>query len=440
MPIFRIVDSIVGASKPSAARSDGLLGFGGSYRLIRSSVVPPGFGEQLAPRTTSCHSVHLACAMDKTFPKSFEYILDFLSHLSPDAKVDQRPGFTFFLDIQGERTVLSFDQDELEDFEVALDRFRDSSYFHTLENRIRFRVLIALGSKGLVPNVKISSELLGERGEWLKSVRTDVAFSKDFCEVLQHGLRLLSASMTRILDAGVRMPEVEAERRRVDDLVNYYEANGHLTSSGAELESLSYLKAAAVCAIIEKEKIKEESPIPRIKKAIDAEIYSIVSKIRSDPFRDIKLPAAMYDYVAQQGLQVTTKTPTYVRDVPQTPEQTKLDALLEKLDPRLRRRREGAWQALSSENPDRLSQAANSMVELLDQVISQTCRGTDLASYLATKYQTHQKTEWVDATRQWIGRTKDNLHSTKHHVEHQSEHLTKVLLATAESIMLVVLE
>ena len=80
------------------------------------------------------------------------------------------------------------------------------------------------------------------------------------------------------------------------------------------------------------------------------------------------------------------------------------------------------------------------MVELLDQVIGQVCQGVALASYLREKYQTHQQTEWVEATRKWIGKTKDNLHSTKHHIDHQSEQLTKALLTTAESIILVILE
>src|SRR5207244_11497835 len=47
--------------------------------------------------------------------------------------------------------------------------------------------------------------------------------------------------------------------------------------------------------------------------------------------------------------------------------------------------------ALLSNNPDRLSQAANSMVELLDQVISQVCEGTDLAAYLKAKYRSEER-------------------------------------------------
>ena len=62
--------------------------------------------------------------------------------------------------------------------------------------------------------------------------------------------------------------------------------------------------------------------------------------------------------------------------------QTRLRELLEKFDASLMRRWEGAWAALESDNPDHLSQAANSMVELLDQVLGKVCAGTDLATYL----------------------------------------------------------
>ncbi len=291
----------------------------------------------------------------------------------------------------------------------------------------------------MIPNIEISSELLREKGEWLKGLRTNVTFDKEFSEILYQGLKLLSDSIGRILASGLKLPEVEAEKTTVENLKHFFEKKGNLNSEGAEMESLSYLKAAAVCVIMEKEKLRREAEIPRIRKALDNEIYSIVAKIRCDPFRDIKLPEAIHDY-AKYDAAKTPKIPKYVREIVPDAEQRKLDKLLDDLDPRLRRRREGAWKVLCSDNPDRLSQAANSMVELLDQVISQICRGTDLSTFLTTRYQTHQKTEWVDATRKWIRETKDNLQSTKHHVDHQSEQLTKALLTTAENIILVILE
>lgn len=378
--------------------------------------------------------------MAERFEQSIRYVIDFLKWLVPEAIVQQLPDFTFRINFHEEQTDVRFERSEMEDFEVALERFRNTNYFHTLENRIRFRFFVALGSKGLIPYLQISSELLREKGEWPKTLRTDVTFDPEFSVILYQGLKQLSASIGKTLASGLKLPEVEAEERVVDSLVNYYEEKRHLNSAGASIESLSYLKAAAVCAIIEKEKTRAAADIPRVKRAIDAEIYSIVSVIRDDPFRDIKFPEAMHDYVLQHEEVAPAKTPTYVRQAVPDPEQNKLDELLERLDPRLRRRREGAWAALRSNNPDRLSQAANSMVELLDQVISQKCESTDLATFLTNKYQTHQKTEWVNATRKWIQHTKDNLHSAKHHVDHQSEQLTKALLTTTESIILVVLE
>ena len=378
--------------------------------------------------------------MADKFERSGRYITEFVKWLAPEATVKQIPEFIFRIDFRDEQTDVRFDRSEMEDFEVALERFQNTNYIHTLENRLRFRVFIALGAKGLIPYLQISSELLREKGEWLKNIRTDVAFDANFSAILYQGLQLLSASIGKTLASGLNLPEVEAEKQVVDSLVNFYEEKGHLNSTGARMESLSYLKAAAVCAIMEKEKARQQADIPRVRRAIDAEIYSIVSIIRDDPFRDIKLPEAIHDYVIQHGTTSTPKPPMYVRQTVPDHEQSKLDILLENLNPRLKRRREGAWEALRSENPDRLSQAANSMVELLNQVISQVCRDTYLATFLTKKYQTHQKTEWVNATRKWIQQTKDNLHSAKHHVDHQSEQLTKALLTTTESIILVILE
>jgi hypothetical protein len=378
--------------------------------------------------------------MGHDYPRTVQYVTNFLKWLAPDATGRMLPEQSLRIYLHDDRLDVPFDKAELEDFEVAQERFQNTNYFYTLENRIRFRIFIALGREGLIPYVSISSELLQERGEWLKSVRTDLRLDNAFSAVLHRGLTVLFESISKTLASGLKLPEVEAEKETVDILRRFYDEHGHLSSPGVEAENLSYLKAAAVCAIIEKEDAKQKADIPRVRKAIDGEIYSIVARIRDDPFRDIKLPEAMHDYALRRGAAATSKTPIYVREIVETEEQSKLDVLLDRLDPRLRRRREGAWGALRSQNPDRLSQAANSMVELLDQVIGQACEGTDLATFLTTKYQTHQKTEWVTATRQWIGRTKDNLHSTKHHTDHQSEQLTKALLTTSESILLVLLE
>jgi hypothetical protein len=105
--------------------------------------------------------------------------------------------------------------------------------------------------------------------------------------------------------------------------------------------------------------------------------------MRDDPLADIKLPDAIRDYAAEAGTQ--TVASEYHRTRVPDPTQVRLGELFEKLDPKLMRRWQGAWSALDSDNPDRFSQAANSMVELLDQVIGKVCTGTDLATYLQTR-------------------------------------------------------
>lgn len=199
--------------------------------------------------------------------KSGRFITEFLKRLAPDATVKQLPGFIFRIALGDDQTEVRFDRSEMDDFEVALEKFQNTNYFHTLENRIRFRIFVALGAKGLIPDLQISSELLREKGEWLKNIRTNVAFDADFCAVLYQGLKLLSASIGKTLASGLNLPEVEAEKRVVDSLVHFYEEKGHLTSSGASMESLSYLKAAAVCAIMEEEKARLVANIPRVRKA-----------------------------------------------------------------------------------------------------------------------------------------------------------------------------
>jgi|GEM_PF-1709389 hypothetical protein len=161
--------------------------------------------------------------MAKPFEKSVRYITEFLKSLAPDAKVQQVPEFTFRIDLHDDRTEVRFDRSEMEDFEVALGRFKNTNYFHTLDNRIRFRIFIAMGAKGLIPDLQISSELLREKGEWLKNLRTDVAFDRDFCAVLYKGLTLLSASIKNTLASGLPLPEVEAEKDTVDNLKRFYE-------------------------------------------------------------------------------------------------------------------------------------------------------------------------------------------------------------------------
>lgn len=381
--------------------------------------------------------------MSSAYPRAIKYLTDLVKELDPNATTSWiGPTYTLSIDLRGERTPVKLGRELMDDFEVALDRYKSTSYFETIRNRVRFPILIALGEKGLLPEFKISAELLNERGEWLKNFRADVVFPPEVYGIFDHGLELLSGSMERQLSTGLKLPDIEDDKKLVDSLRTYYKETQHFNSAGAGLGSLSFLKAAALCVIMEMERAKVSERTPRLRKAREQEIYSIVSFIRDDPLVDISLPDAMRDYASEWSAQPASKKATYRRELVPSPTQTRLDGLLHNLDPAFIRRRHGAWEALNSSNPDRLSQAANSMVELLDKVIGHVCAGagTDLATFLKTKYSTHQQTGWVNSTRSWIASTKTDLHATKHQVHPQSELLTRFLLESAERIILVLLE
>ncbi len=84
-------------------------------------------------------------------------------------------------------------------------------------------------------------------------------------------------------------------------------------------------------------------------------VSAYVSARTNDPTLDAIPPGAHF-------------VPIYVPQAA-TPEQKELKTKLAMLAPPLADKLEGAWEALASNNPDRLGQAATSMQELLDQVL-----------------------------------------------------------------------
>jgi hypothetical protein len=96
-------------------------------------------------------------------------------------------------------------------------------------------------------------------------------------------------------------------------------------------------------------------------------------------------------------------------------------------------RRQGARAVLRSDNPDRVSQAANSMVDVLDQVIDRV-RGTkEFADYLAERFPKHAA--GISAQRTFITTVKSSLHTVKHHTQEQPPELAEHLMEVAESII-----
>ena len=73
---------------------------------------------------------------------------------------------------------------------------------------------------------------------------------------------------------------MKIEKDYIDGLIEYSQKHGHLNSKGVGVESLGFLKAAAVCEIIEKEKHRSQVQVPRVKREIVRGIYRIVQTLR----------------------------------------------------------------------------------------------------------------------------------------------------------------
>ena len=121
-------------------------------------------------------------------------------------------------------------------------------------------------------------------------------------------------------------------------------------------------------------------------------------------------------------------------------EKERIDELLDQLDPNLKAKRIGAWQTFKSDNPDRFSQATNSMVELLDKVIGQLCEKVTFSEYLDQRFESDKEIKWVESLRKFIGDTKSNLHRVKHHKGYNKENRVETLLMITERLIYLLLE
>jgi hypothetical protein len=133
----------------------------------------------------------------------------------------------------------------------------------------------------------------------------------------------------------------------------------------------------------------------------------------------------------------------------------KLGNLLDNLNPNLNKKREGAWTALESQNPDKVSQCANSTVELLKYTIESLTSETKwkeglskLKVYLADRYDSKksfpifiEKTDkWVESTIEFIDAHRTKIEGVKHHHDFEHENVAKGLLMITEGILLILLD
>jgi hypothetical protein len=98
---------------------------------------------------------------------------------------------------------------------------------------------------------------------------------------------------------------------------------------------------------------------------------------------------------------------------------------------------------MDSDNPDAVSQAVNSMIEVMSEVISfvrnKRTGNPPLKDILPTILGSEGQSDWVLATHKWISETKSALQSVKHNTAAQSKHIASAAMTSAESVVLILL-
>lgn len=275
----------------------------------------------------------------------------------------------------------------------------------------------------------------------IENISRDVVITGDFADYIHNGLVDLGKGLNRLLsEVSIEVPEISKDIERIDSLIDYYKEEGNFSSRGASYNSLSFLKSGVVVFLSSLEAERDTTSIVRIKEAFNTKIVNIAKIIQAYPFDDIDIAKCAIDYLQNEGSEAILVSS--VSDSEKlAPFQTgDIGTLLKVLGPEFEKKRIGAWETLESSNPDKLSQAANSMVELLDKVISNICGEEQFSEVLTSKFGSDNEKKWVDATRAWISQTKSNLHRVKHHSDYKSENMTRTLMQSAESIIYLLLK
>lgn len=368
--------------------------------------------------------------MPLPFDGPISTIRRYIEHLVPGVSAG-RLGDTTTIEVDrgGERVVLPYDPTQLRVLEQAsTDPSLPVRYRNGVIRDITLRALFAVGIKGMAPEIEVSRLILDEDLDWNTHLRLNTSFDHETAKRLHEGLKALDAVATELMDPELVVPDIAVEHKVMASIIAHYEKEGHLNSPDASGQSLSYLKAAALVWVFELEEQKRAMTLPRKKAAQSVRLFELLGRIwLLHPWHRIPLPRIVRDYIEQRS------KPSGKSAVSIPGPGLDIGPQLKTLDPRLDERWRGAWEALRSKNPDKVSQAANSMVEVLDNVIAQISGDRPFKDVLAERYPKQEKV--VLAQRAVISALKDSLHAVKHETNTQSVHTAEDLMHAAEGII-----
>lgn len=209
--------------------------------------------------------------------------------------------FTYFVSVSVNNKThrIEFERSVIDDLEVALEKYKHSRYFDTLESSIKFRIYVDLGKEGLLKGFDVSRKLISDRRDWIKDYKVNTSFSPEMTELLYEGLKKLlnffNSQIEKHKSLNLDYSEIEENKHWAQGLIDYYDTHNHLNSTGVGTKNLQFLKAAAIKQIIDLEETRRSERTPTTLKALDKKIYDIVIELRKDPFLEIELPNFMCD-------------------------------------------------------------------------------------------------------------------------------------------------
>jgi len=367
--------------------------------------------------------------MTSSFEPSITELCKYIEEVVPSASAT-RVGKTNSIEVRSgdQRKTLTYSSDQLDDLEGALTNGAlPKRYRNGIVRDMKLRSLVAIGREGMAPDVDILKLILNEDLEWKNALIWGVQFDTKTSKNLYQGLKSLDSVAEKLTDSGIHLPDVEKEREVMRSMINFYEKQKHLNSPEVRAESFSYLKAAALCWLLDVEQQKASTPSARLRRAHSIRLYDILEQFwLLNPFDRIKLPPIIQDYIAQRTQDSKIIATELVPSLDIGPQ-------LKRLDPRLEERWHGAWKALQSDNPDKVSQAANSMVEVLDQVIAKICDGKEFKEVLAERFPKQQ--DLIASQRGFISALKQSLHAVKHETNAQTATTAQDLIHFSEGII-----
>lgn len=228
------------------------------------------------------------------------YVINFIKSLVPKAKIEygyKSLVYRFYIRLDDNYLEARLGHAEMSDLETSLVKNVGIDRRTVAENEIKFNIYILLGKSGLIPNVAISEELLNEKRDWLKHGVFSFSYDQWVYDIFYQGLQQLSTFLKHLFESlQIEPSEAKKEKEYIESLIDHYDKKGTFDEKKASVESLRYFKAAAICYILDKEQQKKAIAIPSALKELDNKIYSIVEKLRANPFPQIKTLICINDY------------------------------------------------------------------------------------------------------------------------------------------------